>query len=66
MAENDQTVVLKGVLAGLQDDPAYAEENWCECDDPETEWQHHSYGLSGVTDKHCWTCKTCKKLTQIG
>lgn len=39
---------------------------WCSCGNPSKESKYWEDGTNKYCSKHCWTCKDCGKLTQIG
>jgi hypothetical protein len=42
------------------------EEAWCRCGNPSRQTQFWDDGQNPVCSKHCWTCRDCGKILQVG
>lgn len=43
----------------------FEEKAWCKCGNPSGDVKYHPKGMKYCA-KHCYTCKDCGKLVQIG
>ncbi|NIN66268.1 MAG: hypothetical protein GTO63_16565 [Anaerolineae bacterium] len=41
------------------------EEDWCHCEG-DTSTEYWADGEHPTCYKHCWTCRACGKLVQVG
>ena len=39
---------------------------WCNCGNPSDDAKYWADGQNPNCSKHCWTCKDCGKLLQVG
>jgi len=56
----------KQVLKAVHDAHIEANNSWCRCGNPSGDAIYYDDNQLGPGSKHCWCCKDCGKLLQVG